>query len=190
MATSSTPKLTNENASKTGLRIDSGQSPLRVLLGCNGDGDVVSLKPQGPNDNTSVYEDDSSPIEEEVQFQDMPPTSETSRPSPRSDHQTFTSKDLPLAQYTGRLCNSPQPMISRTVSIDRESGRSLSPPSTKTSASSNDTEVRPNGTPCNCPFVEARRMSEVAKVAVLNHYKQYAQIYTFPDGRQIPTVRS
>ncbi len=33
-------------------------------------------------------------------------------------------------------------------------------------------------------------MSEVAKVAVLNHYKKYAQIYTFPDGQQIPTVRS
>lgn len=190
MATSSTPQLTIENTAKAGPRIDSGQSPLRVLLGCNGDGDVVSFKPQGPNDNTSMYEDDSSPIDEEVKFQDVPSTCGISPPSPRSDHRTFTSTDLPLARYTGRLCHSPPPMISRTVSVDGECGRSLSPPSTKTSASSQDTEVRSNGTPCNCPYVESRRMSEVAKVAVLNHYKKYAQIYTFPDGRQIPTVRS
>jgi len=81
-------------------------------------------------------------------------------------------------------------MISRTVSIDGECGRSLSPASSKTSASSEDKELRSNGTPCNCPFVEARRMSEAAKAAALNHYKKYAQIYTFPDVRQIPTVRS
>jgi len=190
MATSFTPQPTVENISMARPRIDSGQSPLRVLLCCTGDGDVISLKSQGLNDNTSMYEDDSSPIEEEVESQDVPPTCEISPPSPRSDHRTFTSKDLPMAQYTGRLCHSPPPMISRTVSIDGECKRSLSPPSSITSASSQDTEVRSNGTPCNCPFVESRRTSEVAKVAVLNHYKKYAQIYTFPDGRQIPTVRS
>lgn len=33
-------------------------------------------------------------------------------------------------------------------------------------------------------------MTEVAEAAVLCHYKKYAQVYTYPDGRQIPTVRS
>lgn len=189
MATSFTPQLTIEDTPKAGPRINSAQSPLRVLLGCNGNGDIVSLKPQTPNDSTSMYEDDSSPIEEEVKSQDVPPACEISPPSPRSDHRTFTSTDLPLVQYTGRLCHSPSPMISRTVSTDGECGRSLSPPSTETSVSSQDTEVRSNGTPCNCPFLVSHRMNEVAKVAVLDHYKKYAQIYTFPDGRQIPTVR-
>lgn len=38
--------------------------------------------------------------------------------------------------------------------------------------------------------MESRRMSEVAKVVVLNYYKKYAQIYTFLDDRQILIVRS
>ena len=193
MATFRVPQLTVETPSSSGVGSTSAQSSIgnchfQVLFGCNADGDVVSLEPSGATDDTNMCEDDCSPIEEEVESQEVP-ACEASPPSPKPEHRTFASKDLPLPQYASRLCLSPPPMTSRTVSVDGEHAGSISPASSETTASSQDEEVIQKGTPCNCPLVEARRMTEAAKRAALVHYKAHAQTYTFPDGRQVPMVR-
>ena len=193
MATLRIPHLTigpayrARDASSSGESAD-GNCHFQVFFGLSADGDVVSPKPSGAVEDASKFEYDCSPIEERAEAEEVP-TREASPPTPNPEHTTFESTDLPLPKYTSRLCLSPPPMASRTVSIDADCGRSVSSASSRTSASDQGENTHTSDTPCNCPFVEARRMTEAAKTSILRHYKKHATIVTYPNGRQIPIVR-
>lgn len=192
MATSRTPSLFVKTGSEAEACLTSeppmiGNCDFQVLLRCDANGEVVNLEPVHAENDASIYEDDCSPIEEGDKSQKVP-AHEASPPPTEPELGDFSSDDLPLPQHLDRLCLSPPPMASSTVSIDAACRRSMSTASSKSGTSSEDENLHFEGERCNCLLVEVRELTEAAKNAVLRYYKKHARIYTYPDGTQAPLI--
>ena len=145
-------------------------SSVEPLLTCTTEGEILSLfGPHSPCDDTDMYEEDCSPIEEGSP--ETPRACEINAPSLPSEVKTSTSQDLPLPHYA--------------ISGGQSTRGTRSSPSSVTNYNANTrSSLR---SPCRCPFIAAYRIIEAAKRCAFAHLAR-GHAYRTCEGEQRPRL--
>ena len=137
------------------------------LLACTAEGEIVSpleLLPSCANADPSVGDC--------LSIEDVPP-SDMSASSPLSEHETFTSEDLPLSQYTTNICLLPlaPPSVSVSPALSSEDRCS-----SVSSVAGEDLPADRRSVlriPCYCPFDGADQILVSVRQCAFAHCRMH-----------------